>query len=111
MPPKARRKASASPVRDSRLLAVRPQRVYRRVCARPGRRDWRCELPRAQDRCARAARRGDTRADARRSPGPLGLSPKKIGEDIAKETAKDWKVSGERVSGFRGGATWRRLPT
>ncbi|KAG9445607.1 hypothetical protein H6P81_011735 [Aristolochia fimbriata] len=23
--------------------------------------------------------------------GPLGLSPKKIGEDIAKETAKDWK--------------------
>ena len=22
---------------------------------------------------------------------PLGLSPKKIGEDIAKETAKDWK--------------------
>ncbi|GFP91125.1 60S ribosomal protein l12 [Phtheirospermum japonicum] len=28
--------------------------------------------------------------------GPLGLSPKKIGEDIAKETAKDWK--GLRVS-------------
>ncbi|KAF5825489.1 component of cytosolic 80S ribosome and 60S large subunit, partial [Dunaliella salina] len=23
--------------------------------------------------------------------GPLGLSPKKIGEDIAKETTKDWK--------------------
>ncbi|KAG6522516.1 hypothetical protein ZIOFF_019656 [Zingiber officinale] len=23
--------------------------------------------------------------------GPLGLSPKKVGEDIAKETAKDWK--------------------
>ncbi len=23
--------------------------------------------------------------------GPLGLSPKKIGEDIAKETAKEWK--------------------
>merc|ERR1711881_83139 len=23
--------------------------------------------------------------------GPLGLSPKKIGEDIAKETQKDWK--------------------
>ena len=23
--------------------------------------------------------------------GPLGLSSKKIGEDIAKETAKDWK--------------------
>ena len=23
--------------------------------------------------------------------GPLGLSPKKIGEDIAKETLKDWK--------------------
>jgi ribosomal protein L11 len=23
--------------------------------------------------------------------GPLGLSPKKIGEDIAKETAKDWR--------------------
>jgi large subunit ribosomal protein L12e len=23
--------------------------------------------------------------------GPLGLSPKKIGEDIAKETARDWK--------------------
>lgn len=23
--------------------------------------------------------------------GPLGLSPKKIGEDIAKATAKDWK--------------------
>ena len=23
--------------------------------------------------------------------GPLGLSPKKIEEDIAKETAKDWK--------------------
>jgi len=23
--------------------------------------------------------------------GPLGLSPKKIGEEIAKETAKDWK--------------------
>ncbi|GFQ07162.1 60S ribosomal protein l12 [Phtheirospermum japonicum] len=23
--------------------------------------------------------------------GPLGLSPKKIGDDIAKETAKDWK--------------------
>lgn len=23
--------------------------------------------------------------------GPLGLSPKKIGEDIAKNTAKDWK--------------------
>lgn len=23
--------------------------------------------------------------------GPLGLSPKKIGEDIAKDTAKDWK--------------------
>ncbi|KAJ0714531.1 putative ribosomal protein L11/L12 [Helianthus annuus] len=23
--------------------------------------------------------------------GPLGLSPRKIGEDIAKETAKDWK--------------------
>ncbi|KAJ6820969.1 60S ribosomal protein L12 [Iris pallida] len=23
--------------------------------------------------------------------GPLGLSPKKIGKDIAKETAKDWK--------------------
>ena len=23
--------------------------------------------------------------------GQLGLSPKKIGEDIAKETAKDWK--------------------
>ncbi|KAL2337776.1 LOW QUALITY PROTEIN: hypothetical protein Fmac_012222 [Flemingia macrophylla] len=23
--------------------------------------------------------------------GPLGLSPKKIGEDIAKETVKDWK--------------------
>ncbi|CAN1142958.1 60S ribosomal protein L12-3 [Linum perenne] len=23
--------------------------------------------------------------------GPLGLSPKKIGEDIAKETSKDWK--------------------
>ena len=23
--------------------------------------------------------------------GPLGLSPKKIGEDIAKTTAKDWK--------------------
>ena len=22
---------------------------------------------------------------------PLGLSPKKIGEDIAEETAKDWK--------------------
>jgi len=23
--------------------------------------------------------------------GPLGLSPKKVGDDIAKETAKDWK--------------------
>jgi hypothetical protein len=23
--------------------------------------------------------------------GPLGLSPKKVGEDIAKETLKDWK--------------------
>ena len=23
--------------------------------------------------------------------GPLGLSPKKIGEDLAKETAKDWR--------------------
>lgn len=23
--------------------------------------------------------------------GPLGLSPKKVGEDIAKATAKDWK--------------------
>jgi large subunit ribosomal protein L12e len=23
--------------------------------------------------------------------GPLGLSPKKVGEDIAKETARDWK--------------------
>ncbi|KAL4518259.1 hypothetical protein Ndes2526B_g01316 [Nannochloris sp. 'desiccata'] len=23
--------------------------------------------------------------------GPLGLSPKKVGEDIAKETAKEWK--------------------
>ena len=23
--------------------------------------------------------------------GPLGLSPKKVGEDIAKETVKDWK--------------------
>jgi large subunit ribosomal protein L12e len=23
--------------------------------------------------------------------GPLGLSPKKVGEDIAKETGKDWK--------------------
>ncbi len=23
--------------------------------------------------------------------GPLGLSPKKIGEDIAKETSKEWK--------------------
>jgi hypothetical protein len=23
--------------------------------------------------------------------GPLGLSPKKVGEDIAKDTAKDWK--------------------
>ena len=23
--------------------------------------------------------------------GPLGLSPKKVGEDIAKTTAKDWK--------------------
>lgn len=23
--------------------------------------------------------------------GPLGLSPKKVGEDIAKETQKDWK--------------------
>ena len=23
--------------------------------------------------------------------GPLGLSPKKIGEDIAKETAKEWR--------------------
>ncbi|MCO5599682.1 hypothetical protein L7F22_053787 [Adiantum nelumboides] len=23
--------------------------------------------------------------------GPLSLSPKKVGEDIAKETAKDWK--------------------
>ncbi|XP_010497758.1 PREDICTED: 60S ribosomal protein L12-3-like, partial [Camelina sativa] len=23
--------------------------------------------------------------------GPLGLAPKKIGEDIAKETAKEWK--------------------
>jgi large subunit ribosomal protein L12e len=23
--------------------------------------------------------------------GPLGLSPKKVEEDIAKETAKDWK--------------------
>ena len=22
---------------------------------------------------------------------PLGLSPKKVGEDIAKETAKEWK--------------------
>ena len=32
--------------------------------------------------------------------GPLGLSPKKIGEDIAKETAKDWK--GLRVTGVRG---------
>lgn len=23
--------------------------------------------------------------------GPLGLSPKKIGEDVAKQTAKEWK--------------------
>ncbi|GLJ15028.1 hypothetical protein SUGI_0245430, partial [Cryptomeria japonica] len=29
--------------------------------------------------------------------GPLGLSPKKIREDIAKELAKDWK--GLRVYG------------
>ncbi|KAJ4812134.1 60S ribosomal protein L12 [Rhynchospora pubera] len=32
-----------------------------------------------------------TRPGGRSAPGPLGLSPKKIGEDIAKETAKDWK--------------------
>ena len=32
-----------------------------------------------------------SRAARPRRPGPLGLSPKKIGEDIAKETAKDWK--------------------
>ncbi|KAJ0020981.1 hypothetical protein Pint_32166 [Pistacia integerrima] len=31
--------------------------------------------------------------------GPLGLSPKKIGEDIAKETAKDWK--GLRVTALK----------
>merc|ERR1712146_74555 len=46
---------------------------------------------------------GDVRVHPRRVRGgrgglvagaedrPLGLSPKKIGEDIAKETAKDWK--------------------
>ncbi len=30
--------------------------------------------------------------------GPLGLSPKKIGEDIAKETAKEWKNRQAKVS-------------
>ncbi|KAI5410585.1 hypothetical protein KIW84_055919 [Lathyrus oleraceus] len=36
---------------------------------------------------------GDVGAASSLAPkiGPLGLSPKKIGEDIAKETAKDWK--------------------
>ncbi|KAL4580425.1 hypothetical protein LXL04_016617 [Taraxacum kok-saghyz] len=36
---------------------------------------------------------GEVGAESSLAPkiGPLGLSPKKIGEDIAKETAKDWK--------------------
>ncbi|XP_030940391.1 60S ribosomal protein L12-3-like [Quercus lobata] len=32
-----------------------------------------------------------TRGEVRATIGPLGLPPKKIEEDIAKETAKDWK--------------------
>jgi len=37
--------------------------------------------------------RGEVGAASSLAPkiGPLGLSPKKIGEDIAKMTAKDWK--------------------
>lgn len=36
---------------------------------------------------------GEVGADSSLAPkiGPLGLSPKKVGEDIAKETDKDWK--------------------
>ncbi|RVW38756.1 60S ribosomal protein L12 [Vitis vinifera] len=41
----------------------------------------------------RPGHRGEVGAASSLAPkiGPLGLSPKKIGEDIAKETAKDWK--------------------
>ena len=39
------------------------------------------------------ARGGEVGAASSLAPkiGPLGLSPKKIGEDIAKETSKEWK--------------------
>lgn len=48
-------------------------------------------LRRPADRAAAACSRPCWPLLSAALPGPLGLSPKKIGEDIAKETLKDWK--------------------